>query len=438
MRRNVYDKLLKWKDDPFRKPLIMQGARQVGKTYILKAFGKAEFKNMVYVNCHNNTFIDTLFAQDFDVQRIVRGLSAYSSKPIVPGETFVFLDEAQDSPNVVASLKYFCEDMGQLHIAVAGSLLGLITHEGESFPVGKVHIMHLYPMTFEEFLGGMHKERLLELLRSGDWTLIDTLRGQYIELLRQYYFVGGMPAPVLIYRETQDLNRVRAEQRDIVESYYDDFTKHTAREAPKIRQVWDSVPMQLSRENKKFIFGAVRKGARAKEFETAIQWLIDAGLTYKVCSISKPTLPLRFYADADTFKLYMLDCGLMGAITSTPPASILVGDNIFVEYKGAFTENYVAQQMAEFTDMPMYYYSKDNSTMEIDFIVQVSDRVLPVEVKAETSVKAKSFFNFINKDFKDLGLKGVRFSMLPYCDQEWMHNVPLYGVSAYMRSIGAE
>lgn len=435
MKRNIYNKLLEWKNDDYRKPLMLEGARQVGKTFILKQFGTSEFKNMVYVNCHRNEFIKTLFAQDFDVERIVRGLSAFASQTIIAGETFVFLDEVQEEPRVVASLKYFCEDMPELHITVAGSLLGLLDHEDESFPVGKVNILKMYPMTFEEFLGGLHKDQMLDLLRSRDWQLIDALSVQLIEILRQYYFVGGMPKPVKIYRETQDLQKVRREQNDILDSYIRDIPKHASAEAAKIRQVWASVPSQLAKENKKFIFGAVKKGARAKDFESAIQWLIDAGLVYKVCQNTKPVVPLKFYEDESAFKLYMLDCGLMGASSSTPPAKILVGDDIFKEYKGAFTENYVIEQLVEFTDMPIQYFSKDNSTMEIDLIVQVSARVIPIEVKAEVNVKAKSLSTYIKEDHKELNLKGSRFSMLPYVDQEWMENVPLYGISTFLRGV---
>jgi predicted AAA+ superfamily ATPase len=435
MKRNIYSKLLEWKKDPFRKPLVLEGARQVGKTYILKMFGTSEFKNMVYINCHRNSFITTVFSQDFDVQRIIRGLSAFSSQTITAGETLVFLDEVQESPRVVASMKYFCEDMPQLHIAVAGSLLGLLDHRDESFPVGKVDILKMYPMTFEEFLGGMHKEQMLDLLRSRDWKLIDSLNVQYIEMLRQYYFVGGMPRPVLVYRDTQNLLKVRNEQNEILDAYIRDIPKHAATEVPKIRQVWASVPSQLAKENKKFIFGAVKAGSRAKDLENAIQWLIDAGLVYKVCQNTKPVVPIKFYEDMSAFKLYMLDCGLMGAMTSTPAVNILVGDDIFKEYKGAFTENYVAEQVVEFTDMPIQYYSKENSTLEIDLVAQVSSRVIPIEVKAEVNVKAKSLSNYINKDNKDLNLKGARFSMLPYIDQGWMENVPLYAISTFLRGI---
>jgi len=324
--------------------------------------------------------------------------------------------------------------MPELHVAAAGSLLGILDHENESFPVGKVNIIRMYPMTFEEFLMGLHKELILELLHSNDWKLIDSLQVQLIELLRQYYFVGGMPRPVMIYRETQNLLKVREEQNDILNSYIRDFPKHTGSEAVRIRQVWTSIPAQLAKENKKFIFSAIKKGARAKDFEKSIQWLVDAGLVYKICKNKKPIVPIKFYEDEDTFKLYMLDCGLMGAMTATPPQKILVGDEIFKEYKGAFTENYVVEQMVEQPDITIQYYSKDNSSLEIDLIAQISDIVVPIEVKSEVNVKSKSLSTYINSEYKDIKLKGVRFSMLPFVDQGWMENVPLYGICTFLRN----
>lgn len=437
MKRNIYSKLLEWKDKHDRKPLVLEGARQVGKTYILKQFGESEFRNMVYVNCDRNQFVQELFAQDYDVERIVRSLSAYTMQSIEAGKTLLFLDEVQEAPRVLSSLKYFCEDFRQLHVVVAGSLLGLVDHEDSSYPVGKVDELKMYPMTFEEFLGGLHRETMLDLLHSQDWKTIDSLREPFIELLRQYYFVGGMPEAVAKYRQEQDIPAVREIQKTILRNYSKDFSKHknAARDIAKIRQVWASIPAQLARENKKFIFGAVKKGSRAKDFEAAIQWLVDAGLVYKICRNAKPIIPLSFYTDNDAFKLYMLDCGLMGAMSNTPPAAMLVGDRIFKEYKGAFTENYVLQQLVEVDDDPIYYYSKENSSMEIDFCMQRGTRVLPIEVKAEENVKAKSLYNYINVDHKDLHLKGIRFSMLPYRDQEWMENVPLYAVSSFINKL---
>lgn len=427
MEREVYNRLIEWKLGADRKPLIVYGARQVGKTYIIKEFGNREFDNMVYVNCYKNELAATLFKGDVDVRRIVIGLSAISHQTINPGKTLVFLDEIQEIPPVLSSLKYFCEDMPNLHIVVAGSLLGVMNMKNESFPVGKVDIMHLYPMTYEEFLLANGEAQLLDVLRSGDKTMINCLSSRFIEYLRQYYFVGGMPEAVLNFSQHHDPEAVRKIQYNILAAYEADISKHTGEQTQRVRMVWQSIPAQLARENKKFVYGAVRKGARAKDFEIAIQWLIDAGLVHKVERARDVKVPLKFYADMDAFKLYLLDVGLLGALTHTPPAQILVGNNVFGEYKGAFTENYVLQQMKTLPHLPIYYYSKDNSTQEVDFLVQAGEHVLPIEVKAEENVKAKSLATFINRDFASYHLKGIRFSMLGYQEQEWMENVPLYG-----------
>lgn len=432
MKRCVYKRLICWKMSPDRKPLVMYGARQVGKTYILREFGSREFDNMVYVNCYKNEIVAKLFSGDVDVKRLVIGLSAFSHQQITPGKTLVFLDEIQEIPPVLSSLKYFCENMPDLHVVVAGSLLGVMNMAGESFPVGKVDIMHMYPMTFEEFLLANGEDPMVQLLHGEDHVLVDSLAPKFIDYLRQYYFVGGMPEAVRCFVERHDVMGVRRIQHNILDAYEADISKHTAGETQRVRMVWQSVPGQLARENKKFVYGAVRKGARAKDFEVAIQWLVDAGLVYRVERVRDMKVPLKFYADMDAFKLYILDVGLLGALSQTPVEQILIGDNVFCEYKGAFTENFVLQQLCAIPYLPVYYYSKDNSTQEVDFIVQAGNRVLPVEVKAEENVKAKSLATFVNHDFASCHLKGVRFSMLGYQDQGWMENVPLYGVEAYI------
>lgn len=435
MRRTIYEDLLKWKARDSRKPLILEGARQVGKTYILNAFGRNEYDNMLYINCHNNTFMNELFSVDFDISRILRGLSAYTEERIIAGKTLIFLDEIQEVPNGVASLKYFCENAREQHVVVAGSLLGISNTNNESYPVGKVDTLQLYPMTFEEFLEAMGKTELLNILLSMDWGLMKALDEKFKDLLRQYYFVGGMPEAVLTYVQENDLLRVRQIQKEILNAYSRDFAKHAGDETQRIRQVWESVPAQLSCENKKFIFGAVKKGARALDFEKAIQWLTEAGLVYKVERNREPVVPLMYYADRDAFKIYFLDVGLLGAMSLTPPREMLIGDNVFSEFKGAFTENYVLGQFITLDDFPVYYYSKDNSTQEVDFIVQANNKIIPVEVKAEENVKAKSLYTYINIDQKQHNLKGVRFSMKPFVDQEWMCNVPLYAVRSFMNAI---
>ena len=432
MKREIYNQLKDWKLSESRKPLVMYGARQVGKTYIIKEFGNQEFDNMVYVNCYKNDIISQLFQGDANVERILIGLSAFAHQDIIPGKTLVFLDEIQEIPPVLSSLKYFCEDKPELHVIVAGSLLGVMNMKGESFPVGKVDIMHLYPMTYEEFLLANHEDQLLALLKSGDRMLINSLAPKFIEYLRQYYFVGGMPEAVLHFTQNHSPMETRKIQQNILSAYEADISKHTAELTQRVRMVWQSIPAQLARENKKFIYGAIRKGARAKDFEIAIQWLVDAGLVHKVERTRDIKIPLKFYADMDAFKLYLLDIGLLGALTQTPADQILIGNNVFSEYKGAFTENFVLQQIITLPDIPVYYYSKDNSTQEVDFIVQSGSKIIPIEVKAEENVKSKSLASFITRDFASCRLKGVRFSMLGYQDQGWMENVPLFAAREYV------
>ncbi|WP_419520903.1 ATP-binding protein [Leyella stercorea] len=425
MERSIYSSLKKWKESPTRKPLILQGARQVGKTYILKEFGAREYSEVVYINCDDNNDMQNMFV-DYDVDRIIRSLSAISGISIKPSTTLLILDEIQEVERGLASLKYFCEKAPEYHVAVAGSLLGITLHEGTSFPVGKVDMLYMYPMDFEEFLLAMGKEQLVELLRSKSWAALTPLRGMLTELLRQYYFVGGMPEAVKTYVERGDIWEVRSIHSKIIDAYRNDMSKHVPKQqVQRINMVWNSIPSQLARDNKKFIYGALRKGARANDFEIAIQWLVDSGLVHKVHRISKPVVPLKFYEDMASFKLFLLDCGLLGALSETPPEQILIGDNVFEEYKGAFTENYVLQQLKSLPRTFVYYYSNDNSTLEIDFVVQHEAHVIPIEVKAEENLRAKSLRQFVTDN---AGLHGVRFSMSDYREQDWLTNVPLWAV----------
>lgn len=425
MERSIYSSLKKWKESPTRKPLILQGARQVGKTYILKEFGAREYSEVVYINCDDNNDMQNMFV-DYDVDRIIRSLSAISGISIKPSTTLLILDEIQEVERGLASLKYFCEKAPEYHVAVAGSLLGITLHEGTSFPVGKVDMLYMYPMDFEEFLLAMGKEQLVELLRNNSWAALTPLRGMLTELLRQYYFVGGMPEAVKTYVERGDIWEVRSIHSKIIDAYRNDMSKHVPKQqVQRINMVWNSIPSQLARDNKKFIYGALRKGARANDFEIAIQWLVDSGLVHKVHRISKPVVPLKFYEDMASFKLFLLDCGLLGALSETPPEQILIGDNVFEEYKGAFTENYVLQQLKSLPRTFVYYYSNDNSTLEIDFVVQYEAHVIPIEVKAEENLRAKSLRQFVTDNS---GLHGVRFSMSDYREQDWLTNVPLWAV----------
>lgn len=425
MERSIYSSLKKWKESPTRKPLILQGARQVGKTYILKEFGAREYSEVVYINCDDNNDMQNMFV-DYDVDRIIRSLSAISGISIKPSTTLLILDEIQEVERGLASLKYFCEKAPEYHVAVAGSLLGITLHEGTSFPVGKVDMLYMYPMDFEEFLLAMGKEQLVELLRNNSWATLTPLRGMLTELLRQYYFVGGMPEAVKAYVGRGDIWEVRSIHSKIIDAYRNDMSKHVPKQqVQRINMVWNSIPSQLARDNKKFIYGALRKGARANDFEIAIQWLVDSGLVHKVHRISKPVVPLKFYEDMASFKLFLLDCGLLGALSETPPEQILIGDNVFEEYKGAFTENYVLQQLKSLPRTFVYYYSNDNSTLEIDFVVQHEAHVIPIEVKAEENLRAKSLRQFVTDNS---GLHGVRFSMSDYREQDWLTNVPLWAV----------
>lgn len=425
MERSIYSSLKKWKESPTRKPLILQGARQVGKTYILKEFGAREYSEVVYINCDDNNDMQNMFV-DYDVDRIIRSMSAISGVSIKPSTTLLILDEIQEVERGLASLKYFCEKAPEYHVAVAGSLLGITLHEGTSFPVGKVDMLYMYPMDFEEFLLAMGKEQLVELLRNNSWAALTPLRGMLTELLRQYYFVGGMPEAVKTYVERGDIWEVRSIHSKIIDAYRNDMSKHAPKQqVQRINMVWNSIPSQLARDNKKFIYGALRKGARANDFEIAIQWLVDSGLVHKVHRISKPVVPLKFYEDMASFKLFLLDCGLLGALSETPPEQMLIGDNVFEEYKGAFTENYVLQQLKSLPRTFVYYYSNDNSTLEIDFVVQHEAHVIPIEVKAEENLRAKSLRQFVTDNS---GLHGVRFSMSDYREQDWLTNVTLWAV----------
>ena len=439
MKRSIYKDLLEWKNSPKRKPMMLYGARQVGKTYILKEFGRREFSNMVYVNCYKNAAVQAIFSEDVNINRILLGLSALTGEEIRPMTTLVFIDEAQDCPEVIAALKYFCEDAPDICVVTAGSLLGVLNMEGITFPSGKVDILHMFPMTFDEFLEAAGEQQKLHLLSApGCQSIVNSLMPEYIGLLRQYYFVGGMPEAVKEFIDSGNIEKVRKIQLDLLAAYEADIAKHAGSETQRARMVLQSIPSQLAKENKKFIFGAVKKGARAAEFENAIQWLVDAGLVYKVCRLTKVEMPLKFYLETDAFKLYLLDVGLLGAMVQAPAASILIGNNIFSEYKGAFTENYVLTQMKTINDVVIGYYSKNNSTLEIDFIVQIGNEILPIEVKAEENVKSKSMRTFITIDNAGSSLHGYRFSMKGYQEQDWITNVPLFAVTPLLHSISSK
>lgn len=426
MQRTAYQQLTDWKNNPNRKPLILNGARQVGKTYLLREFGEKEYAKFVYLPLDRNANARSVFEKSTDTHSILLALSAISQTDITPGDTLVFLDEIQECLKALEALKFFCEEANEYHVVVAGSLLGIALHENASFPVGKVDMIRLFPMSFKEFLMAIGKEKMQEIIAAADFSLMSTLSMSYEECLRLYYYVGGMPAAVQAFADGKGLKEIRSIQQQILFGYKRDFSKHApARDVPRINMVWDSIPSQLARENKKFIYGAVKKGARASEFEIAIQWLIDAGLVYKVSRISKATMPLKFYEDFSAFKLFMLDVGLMGAMVEAPAEAMITGQGIFSEYKGAFTELYVNNELTT-EGITTFYHSVDNSTIEIDFVIQIGDKVVPIECKAEENVKSKSLKTFISNNPH---LQGMRFSMKDHIDQGWMINIPLYAVS---------
>ena len=429
MKREIESKLLAWKNNPSRKPLIVMGARQVGKTYLLQQFGSDHYDHVAYINCDNNPRVANLFAEDYDMERIILAIGAITGVPIIVGKTLIILDEIQELKNGLTAVKYFYEHASQHHVAVAGSLLGITMHHGESAPVGKVDILNMYPMTYTEFLQALGQEQLVQVLKSNDWKTIQMLKYDFIKYLRIYYFVGGMPESVLKYIETRDTMSVREVQNNILAIYRSDMSKHaTPQEVVRITQVWQSIPSQLARENKKFIYGVIKSGARAREFELAIQWLQDAGLVIRVNRASKPNLPLKFYEDPSAFKLYLLDVGMLGALGNVPPEQLLTKDNELYDSKGAITENYVVTQIATMRDVTMCYYSNENHTLEIDMLLQERSNIWPIEIKAEENLRSKSLSTYVKNN---PSLKGLRFSMSDYRDQQWMHNVPLYACATF-------
>ena len=429
MKRNVIQQLKEWKESPLRKPLILVGARQVGKTYILKEFGKQEYDNVAYINCDNNAEVRNLFADNYDMKRVVMVIGAITKQTIVPGKTLIILDEIQELRHGLSALKYFCEDAPEYHVAVAGSLLGVAMHQGESAPVGKVDIIRLCPMSFEEYLLAKGEDGTLAILKQRDWKTIGMLHERLTLLLREYYFVGGMPEAVKTFLLTNSANAVRKVQDNILFIYRSDMSKHVSpTDATRISMVWQSIPAQLAKENKRFVYGAVKEGARAKDFEMAIQWLVDAGLVHRVHRVREAGMPLKFYEDLNAFKLFLLDVGLLGALSQMEPSQMLISNTMMTESKGAFTENYVLCQLLCTSDTYVYYYSREDSRLEVDFMAQHAGHIVPIEVKAEENLRSKSLKTFMEKR---TNLKAVRFSMSPYCDQQWMENIPLYAVEEF-------
>ena len=426
MYRYAIENLDKWKNSKNRKPLIIEGARQVGKTWIMKEFGKKSYNKTVYINFDSNVQMAELFSIDLNVERIIMGLELYAGHKINPADTLIIFDEVQEVPKALSSLKYFYENAPEYHIVCAGSLLGIALHEGTSFPVGKVDFLKLYPLSFKEFLMAIGLERFAELLDKKDYDMIKSFKQTYIDALKQYYYVGGMPEVVASFADEKDFNEARKIQKRILTAYEQDFSKHAPKEiVPKIRMLWNSIPSQLAKENKKFIYGLIREGARAKEYETAIMWLSDCGLVHKVSRINAPNIPLKAYEDLKAFKLFIVDVGLLGAMVGLNQRTLLNGNELFTEFKGALTEQYVMQQLAVNQDLGVYYYTNDRNTCEVDFIVDNGDNIIPIEVKAEINLKAKSLKTYREKFTPEIS---IRSSMADYSEEIGLINLPLYAI----------
>lgn len=426
MYRNAIEKLLQWKESKHRKPLIIEGARQVGKTWLMKEFGRLYYTDTVYINFDSNARMAELFASDLDTSRLIMGLELYTGHKINPENALLIFDEVQEVPRALSSLKYFYENAPEYHIVCAGSLLGIALHEGTSFPVGKVDFLKLYPLSFREFLMATGKEQFAELLTKQDYKMIASFKQTYIDALKQYYFVGGMPEAVQSFAEDEDFSEVRNIQKRILAAYEQDFSKHAPNDiVPKIRMLWNSIPSQLAKENKKFIYGLVREGARAKDYETAIMWLSDCGLVYRVSRVNTAGVPLKAYEDLKAFKLFVVDVGLLGCMAGLGQQTLLDGDDLFVEFKGALTEQYVCQQLKTIEDLGVYYYTNDRGSCEIDFVVDTGEKIIPVEVKAEVNLRAKSLKTYQERFDPAVS---VRTSMADYKKEDWLVNLPLYAI----------
>lgn len=426
MYRKIIEDLRKWKNSPHRKPLILRGARQTGKTWIMKEFGRTEYRNTAYLVCQDNPALDGLFNAPFNKERLLNGFQMLCGFRIEAENTLIILDEIQDIPKAITALKFLYEQAPEYHIICAGSLLGVSLHAGISFPVGKVNFLNIYPLSFTEFLLALGKDGHAGLINNPDQDpeLLKTFSGDFREMLKYYFFIGGMPEVVSTWIETKDFNEVRRVQNELLESYEDDISKHTTpEEANRIRQVWNSVPGQLAKENKKFIYSVVKESARAREYEGAINWLVNAGLMIKVHRVNKPGIPLKAYEDLEAFKIFILDTGLLCSMTELSAKTLLDGNRLFTEFKGSLTEQFVCQQLEGEFGITPYYWSAKNGTAEIDFLFQSDEKVIPVEVKAEISLQAKSF-KLYRETYKPE--TAFRFSLADFIDHGQLKDVPLY------------
>ncbi|MCR5789816.1 MAG: ATP-binding protein [Lachnospiraceae bacterium] len=426
MKRDLYEQLLSWKEKPDRKPLVLKGARQVGKTWLIKEFGRNEFEQMIVLNCDKDERITDIFDHGFRTERIVKDIEIISGIKAVPEKTLIFIDEVGEVPKALAALKYFCEDAPQYPVIVAGSLFGLAIHQNVSFPVGKVDELTLHPLSFPEFLRAGYGEEIYTKLKDDPPEELHSLHTTFENALREYYFTGGMPEVVDGYWRKLDLQDLRNMQKRILADYAMDISKHAdSAILGRIHQVLNSIPAQLAKRNKKFIYGDIQKGARAKDFELAIEWLLDAGIIHKIPRVRKAGIPLKFYEDFSAFKLFLLDHGLMGAMTKAPISQIMLKKNVFEEYRGTFTEQYVLEQMKCCLDRGIFFYDSDTTKLELDFLLQGEEKLVPIEVKAEENLRSKSLRQFY-MDHPDS--VPIRLSMSGYRKEEWLTNIPLYAV----------
>jgi len=434
MERELLKSLFQWKDKADRKPLIIRGARQVGKTWLLKEFGKRYYKNIAYINFETAKPLHSIFESGFEVDKLIMALKIETDTEIIAGETLIILDEIQECEAALTSLKYFHENANQYHIAAAGSLLGVSLHKNRSFPVGKVDFLDLHPLHFLEFLEAMNELPLLDLLQKKNWDLITGFKAKYIYLLKQYYYVGGMPEAVLTFINQKDFKKVREKQLGILAAYEQDFSKHAPHDiVPRIRLVWQSLPSQLAKENRKFIYGNLKNGARAREFELAIEWLTDAGLVHKVSRCNKPAMPLIAYAALSDFKLYVLDVGLLAAMGNIDIQTFIAEQSLFEEFKGALAEQYVLQQFKSVEQLPIYYWTAERATAKVDFLIQYQHRIIPVEVKAAENLKAKSLKAYHQKFNPEIS---IRTSLADYRKEDWLINLPLYACMTFLGENG--
>lgn len=424
MYRYAINNLIEWKNSPNHMPLIIKGARQVGKTWLMKEFGKTQYKKVAYISFDSNPRLDTLFQKDLDVKRLLDGLNIEVGFNITPKDTLIIFDEIQENPLALTSLKYFCENAPEYDIVAAGSLLGVAHHKGTGFPVGKVEYLNLYPLSFKEFLLAMNENQILELIDKNNFEMQKVFKERIIDLLRRYCYVGGMPKAVLSFAQKQDYNLVRKIQKNILDDYESDFSKHISPEqVERTRLLWNAIPSQLVKENKKCVYGKIKQGARAKDFEIALNWLIDSGLVHKVSRVSEPNMPLKAFEDVSAYKLFLLDVGLLGAMNDLDPRSLLENDKLFNDYNGAITEQYVLQEFKTIGDLPVFYWASNRA--ELDFLIQYQNNIIPVEAKATINLQAKSLKSFRQKFNPKIS---IRTSLADYEENTGLFNIPLYDI----------